>query len=438
MYGARTNRRCRLHLAYFTQGSQRPENRPVDSESLELQKQGRFVIMDRKNRIRGVVSKNERGLFSMPADPEKKIKAPSMSAFPEALSLKLSSASASASLSAIPMRRFKDILGLFAPVKDIRKCLVDGLCSDHPDTSRASMDKKVRGWLNGKNQPTARQDLWELCFILGLSTGEADSFLAMTSEEGIHWRNPTDLTLAFALRNKMNFPEAQALLDRVIPEEDTLGKESYRETFTPTVQREAALLVTEEELARYLKETQSKLGIYHNRAYQQFMAFLSLLENPRSVGAAEESYTVRRIMETYLGGQLPAGMKKKRMDEKRHRILAGWPDEVTISRMKTGRMDVNRKTMMLLFLVTDGGEGASGGWKDEEETDPDADFRSSYIRMNQMLSSCGYCMLDLRNPFDWMIVYCMKSASDPAAMEGQSEQLYAMLETLFSADSETK
>ena len=58
--------------------------------------------------------------------------------------------------------------------------------------------------------------------------------------------------------------------------------------------------------------------------------------------------------------------------------------------------------------------------------------------MNQMLSSCGYCMLDLRNPFDWMIVYCMKSASDPAAMEGQSEQLYAMLETLFSADSETK
>ena len=375
----------------------------------------------------------------MPADSAERMKVPSVSAFREALTLNVSAAGVSAALAAVPARSFRDILGLFAPPEDVRKSLVDGLCGNHPGASRASVDKKVRGWLNGKNQPTAREDLWELCFILGLSAGEADSFLAMASEEGIHWRDPTELTLAFALRQGMSYPESRMLLKRVITEEDAPGAVSFREIFTPTVRREAALLATEEELARYLRETQGKLGIYHNRAYQQFMAYLSLLEKPRSAGAGEESYTIRRIVETYLGGRLPSRWKKKQLDEKRRRIMAGWPDEVTISRMKTGRTDVNRKTMMLLFLVTDGGEDSDGGWEPEEETDPDADFRSSYIRMNQMLSSCGYCMLDLRNPFDWVIVYCMKSASDPTVMEGQSEQLAEVLETLFpAADPETE
>ena len=154
----------------------------------------------------------------------------------------------------------------------------------------------------------------------------------------------------------------------------------------------------------------------------------------------EESYTIRKIVETYLDNRFPASWDKKKLDEKRQGILAGWPDEITLSRMKTGKTDVNRKTMMLLFLATDGGEEISEeweedeDWEDEEEDDPEADFRSSYMRMNQMLSSCGYCMLDPRNPFDWVVLYCMRAGSDPDAMEGLSEHLSDMLEMLFTED----
>ena len=156
----------------------------------------------------------------------------------------------------------------------------------------------------------------------------------------------------------------------------------------------------------------------------------------------EESFTVRRIVETYLDSRFPADWDKKKLDDKRRGILAGRPDEMTLSRMKTGKIDVNRKTLILLFLATDGGEEITDDWQEdvywdeyEEESDADADFRSSYLRLNQMLSSCGYRMIDPRSPFDWVVIYCLRVSGDPDAMEGLSERLSEMLDVLFSASS---
>ena len=32
-------------------------------------------------------------------------------------------------------------------------------------------------------------------------------------------------------------------------------------------------------------------------------------------------------------------------------------------------------------------------------------FENIYMRLNQMLSSCGFQTLDPRSPFDWMVLY---------------------------------
>ncbi len=366
----------------------------------------------------------------------------SKQAFDNAAASDLSASNAAQILAGIPARSFADILTRFAPEAAGREKLVDGLCGDDPSRSRASMDKKVRGWLSGKYQPTAREDLLELCFILKLSADEADAFLAAASEEGLHWRDPKELTYAFAMGKGMTYPEAAALFMRVAPKESRKAN-AARDTFTSVIQREAAGLETEEELKQYLLDAGEKLGAFHNRAYQQLIAFLSLLEQPHAVSVdEEESFTVRRIVETYLDSRFPADWDKKKLDDKRRGILAGWPDEVTLSRMKTGKIDVNRKTLILLFLATDGGEEITDDWQedvywdeDEEESDADADFRSSYIRLNQMLSSCGYRMLDPRSPFDWVVIYCLRVSGDPDAMEGLSERLSEMLDVLFSASS---
>ncbi len=364
----------------------------------------------------------------------------SRQAFGSAASADLSAGEAAELLRVVPARTFAEILAKYAPEAGRRENLTNGLCADDPSRNRDSIDKKVRGWLNGKYQPTAREDLLELCFVLKLTADQADGFLAAAGEEGLHWRDPKELIYAFALRKGMRYPEAVSLAGCVTLR-GTNAPETGREPFTAVIRQEAAMLETEEELKQYLQDAEERLGAYHNTAYRQLTEYLALLEQPRAVSAGEEeSFTIRRIVETYLDSHFPSDWDRKKLDEKRREILAGWPDEVTLSRMKTGKTDVNRKTLILLFLATDGGDEITDDWEEdvywdetEDENDSDADFRSSYIRLNRMLSTCGYRMLDPRNPFDWVVIYCMRVSSDPEAMEGLNERLSDMLDVLFPA-----
>lgn len=368
----------------------------------------------------------------------------SSQAFDAATTLNLTSEDARRLLLAVPARSFADTLARFSPEGVERQRLVEALCRNDPSRKRDSMDKKVRGWLGGKYQPTAREDLLELCFVLKLSVADADAFLAMTGDEGLHWRNPRELTYAFALREGMSYPEAMALYERVKPAEAFDDSTVPESSYTPQARQEAVRIETEDALKRYLREVGEKLGAFHNRSYQVFSELMDLLERPDSAAqTSEEEYTTRRIVETYLDRHLPADWDKARLDEKRRGILAGWPDEATLSRMKNRKADVTRKVLMLLFLASDGGEAPEDDWPEDEDWDgelPDeaneADdaFRSSYLRMNQMLSACGYRMLDPRSPFDWIAIYCMRVGDDPAAMEGLSERLSQMLDCLFAPE----
>lgn len=341
----------------------------------------------------------------------------------------------------IQIRTFADILRSHAQGGDPKQTLVKGLCANDPQRIRASVEKKVRDWLSGRYQPTAREDLLELCFIMELSLEEADEFLAEAGESGLHWRDPHELVYAFALRKRMNYLEAQDLLRRVLPQEIDLEGSGESESFTPLIHKEADAIQTEEELRQYLCQAADRLGTLHNSAYRQFLELMSVLEKPQSYVGEEKRYTSREIVEQYLDKHLPSKRGGKAMSEKLKSILVGWPDEVTISRMKNRKADVSRKILILLFLATDGGEPEEESWEEcdayeeenEEENEAELDFRSSYMRMNQMLAGCGYRMLDPRNPFDWIALYCMRVQEDQESMDGLNERLAHVLDVLFTA-----
>ena len=341
----------------------------------------------------------------------------------------------------IQIRTFADILRSHAQGMDPKQTLVKGLCANDPQRIRASVEKKVRDWLSGRYQPTAREDLLELCFIMELSLEEADEFLAEAGESGLHWRDPRELVYAFALRKRMNYLEAQALLRRVLPQEIAAEGSGEGESFTPLIHKEADAIQTEEELRQYLTQAADRLGTLHNSAYRQFVELMAVLEKPQSYVGEEKRYTSREIVEQYLDKHLPSKRGGKAMSEKLKSILVGWPDEVTISRMKNRKADVSRKILILLFLATDGGEPEEESWEEcdayeeeiEEEDEAELDFRSSYMRMNQMLAGCGYRMLDPRNPFDWIALYCMRVQEDRESMDGLNERLAHVLDVLFTA-----
>ena len=341
----------------------------------------------------------------------------------------------------VQIRSFRDVLAAYAEPDRLRELLVDGLCLNDSARVRDSVDKKVRAWLSGKYQPTRREDLMELCFILRLDSQRADAFMAACSDEGLHWREPRELVYAFALDHGMRYPEAAALYERVQPGD--VSGDGMVESFTPLVRDEARRCQTEDELRQYLRSAAGKLGRMHNTAYQHFMAMMQLLEAPESMaGQDERRYSTREIVEAYLDRKLPSAREGKKLEDKKRCVLADWPDEVILSRMKNRKADVTRKVLMLLFLATDDGDAIEDEWEDgfsyDEDEFPsgeaaDAAFRSIQLRMNQMLADCGFRQLDPRNAFDWLVLYSMRVNANDGEMEGLNEQLSRVLEVLFAA-----
>ncbi len=338
------------------------------------------------------------------------------------------------------MRTLREKLERFSHGQELKSTLVQGLMQNHANQNKESVERRVRGWLNNpKNQTLRKKDAIELCFILKLSVEEADALVALISEEGLHWRNPDEIVYIFALKQGMDYSEAQKLNDEMagilsgVAESGTPAEDS----FTPLIRSEVTALRTREELIDYLTGAVSRLGRYHNNAYRLFMEMMNALENPlpdegeENAGLFEkeelmrEELTIRDILREYLyeknvlyaKGLIQADKKKDkkspRSGEERlvftviqEEVSRSWPDETTISKMKSRKADVTRKVLILLFLATE---------QEPEEDEEDADyalskeeiFETLYQCLNDLLLQCGFMPLDPRSPFDWLILYCI-------------------------------
>lgn len=307
-------------------------------------------------------------------------------------------------------RSFSDKLNAFAYGRDIRKLLTGGLMENHPEARFDAVDKKVRNWLNGRTQTISKQDAFELAFILKLSLEDANRFISMVTEEGIHWRDVSELVYGYALSKGMTYEEAKDLLER-IPNTDSPGADASAST--SLIKSDVLSITDEKELIDYVSKTLSSLGKYHNTAYRLFMEYMKALEDAGIVdGLTEEkSMSVRDVLDSYLyRSSVPAGAKGKKeaMTDAQKFIKADWPDETTLSRMKSRQTDVTRKVLILLFLATNGGDAEEDyDFDDDEELTRDEIFLDALSRLNLMLASCGFMKLDPRNRFDWMTMYAM-------------------------------
>ncbi|MCI8900046.1 MAG: hypothetical protein HFH76_05350 [Lachnospiraceae bacterium] len=332
------------------------------------------------------------------------------------------------------MRTLREKLEKFSHGQELRAVLVQGLLRNHPGTEKDTVERRVRGWLNNpRNQTLRKNDAIELCFILGLSVEEADAFVALISEEGLHWRDPDEIVYIYALMQGMDYTEAKDLNDEM---RETLSgvtesRTPAEDSFTPIIRAEVASIATREELVSYLTGAVSRLGRCHNNAYKLFMEMMDALEHPvlyeteERAGLFErEKLTIRDVLREYLFGEnvlyakgLVRGNRKKEdpssEEEKlvftviQEEVSSSWPDESTISKMKSRKIDVTRKVLILLFLATDPGP------MDEDEEDMESAlseeerFGQLYQSLNDMLLQCGFKPIDPRSPFDWLILYCI-------------------------------
>ncbi len=323
----------------------------------------------------------------------------------------------------VQLRTLKSKLEYFANPETLQKVLVDGLIKHNPEAKKGSVERKVRGWLKSAERNINKKDAIELCFILKLDFKRADKFVTMVSEEGFHWRDPEEIVYIYAINNSMDYNDARALNEK-IQQYIKNGREKTevtKESFTPFIKNELEKIKSEDELIEYIRDASDRLGKYHNTAYKLFMDYLTLLQSPVNNEnlPKEQIMTTRDIVKEYFNQELIPRFKqtgKKAGSEKRamlsameRNVLANWPDEVTLSKIKNREIDVTRKALILAFIVTDGGESEYSDCDTDEyyEMTKEELFDETCRRINTMLADCGFNKLDPRVPFDWMILYCM-------------------------------
>lgn len=316
-------------------------------------------------------------------------------------------------------RTLGDILRSYSGCENPKVRLVEGLMAQEPSASRDSLDKKVRNWLSGRTRSVSKRDAFALCRILELSLEQSDTFLKLVTGEGIHWRNPEDIVWGYAIANGLDYGNTCALLERVsVIKPQKAATDLMPGSFTGEVREKLQPLLyrSEEELMAFLEQEHNTLGAFHNTAYRLFMQYMELLETGGIDDGMEASPAMssREILESYMYRQLvPIARRQESRDKSvfsdvQRSIRMNWPDEASISKMKSRELDIPRKVLILLFLATDGSE------TEYEEEDEDEDiltrdeiFQNIYTRLNRMLHACGFQKLDPRTPFDWMVLYCI-------------------------------
>ena len=334
-------------------------------------------------------------------------------------------------------RSFSEIIEKFCPADDPKKILTAGLKENHQDLAAGSVEKRVRGWFQGKHG-VEKSDAVELCYILELDLEQADDFVALLAEERFHWRDPEELIDIFALAHHYSYAQAKALKQQLLPclPQEQATPTPKEEMFTALVKRDVLRLRNEEELKSFLFENSARLGKLHNNAYRLFIDRLNLLESPPPdyIDDSKTGMTIRDILLEYMYiGNISQAKERARRTKKgelrdddafilsaaQKNVLKYWPDETTLSKIKSRAMDVTRKVLILLLLATEEGFQSDlneDDWlyEEPEEYSREEAFADIYGRLNQTLLDCGFSTLDARVPFDWMVLYsiCVEDIFD--------------------------
>ena len=362
--------------------------------------------------------------------------------------------------------------------------------------------RNISNWLNGRSVPQSREQLFKICFALEFNEAQASQVLASASETGIHYRNPKELVYAFALREGLKYSEAAALdqemrqiyqpiveaaeaerraawkkkekiyhqkrmeaqRQRSLQEQQGSWAEPYlgalEEEDTPSfltqhVAHRFEKVVDRKSLRQFFVENSADLGTIHESAYEKFWRLLLILQEPNDAIAStrqqedglegeetdSEVYSLDRIAQLYFRMHVPVGKETGSFDYLQKTIKKNWPGASELQKMKSRKIDVSRKTLLLLFLITEdflysedlqysdqSGEDAALFLLAEDDS-PRDQLEVALSKVNLFLETYGMNQLDPGNPFDCLVVYALAAEY---GTEFLSDKFSAALEVLFS------
>ncbi len=329
------------------------------------------------------------------------------------------------------VRTFRDIIIEVCGTAEVEKQLLEGLCEisriDGKNSLRDSVRKKISNWMSGKNIPSEREDVFAICFALNLNLEQAEKMLVRLTEQGIHYRNRKEVVYAYAYKYKIGYENAKKIREAYFGEDKKPGNVAYENRDPVTCQLKVAFKQIEgqEDFFTFLLMHKQNFGEKHNTAYQYFEKMVSLLTCQEVEN--ESPYSLEYIAENYLRLNMPYEKQTHKYTKVQKVIKKYWPGATLIKAMKARSEDVNRKTLLLLYLVTGGIIEDDYNEMDEDYMDATELLEYHCSRMNQMLMECGMSTMDPRNIFDYLILYCMR----PEQQLFMSERMELLIQEIF-------
>lgn len=280
---------------------------------------------------------------------------------------------------------------------------------------REKTARKVRNWMHDRNLPKNREEVFKICFALNLDEEQAEKILGMTAESGIHYRDPGELIYAFCLRGGIGYIQAVSMKEEfcreIFPEgfpiKETAGQDDRQLHLTGYVRQRFQRVTTEDELRSFLESSKERFGRYHNTAYRKFRRMLDCLIRPENFESGlpeDQSYSIRKVVEEYLRMGIPYERRLGGYTRIQREIKQHWPSAKSIYEMCARKTDVDRKTLLLLYLATEG--------ENELQTEEMRTMDEHHRRIDLMLSECGMPRLNMQSPFDYLVIQAIRGADE--------------------------
>lgn len=311
------------------------------------------------------------------------------------------------------IRTFRDNIKDIYGTDDCEKLLAEGLCKsaemyDGKNVQPDSVRKKIRNWMAGKNFPTDREEVFQICFTLDFGLEQAEKMLTRLTEQGIHYRNSREIIYAYCLKYHLGYEHALRMSEQM-----TKNKSEEKESGEPMTQVMKLgfqKISAEEDLFSFILNNKMRMGNSHNTAYAYFTKMLKLLSGEGLEG--EEKYSMEDIADIYLRLNVPLDKKTSGYSNVQKIVKKYWPGARAIKSMKSRSDEVNRKTLLLLYIVTGGILNEAYEESDESYITSEEFLEFHCKKMNRMLRECGMSRIDPRNVFDYLVLYCLRPEDD--------------------------
>ena len=275
----------------------------------------------------------------------------------------------------------------------------------------------IRNWVFGDSSPqnkrkdTTRQNIYQLCFALGLSLEEtADFFYYVYLDRPFNTRDITETVYLYCLQHQKSYNEAVRLIETIQPSIQNLGKNHCYGTYQMNLKLQENhndqdfIAFCEENAAFFSTSSQNQTALQH---YKDLLKKTQdIIHQKRNIGRPAEKISGHMILKELCGFDSTIKSNKNAVlkDIMHAATFTNFPNRGDFSYALQGKVssDVLRKLLILLkFFVFF--EDAS---TNEYKMDIESLFDDFVTETNDMLYSCAFIPLYARNPYDWIFLSC--------------------------------